>query len=171
MKEVEGMSIYRLRYSDVGDPPFRYTTSNPVPGTSDNIEIMLVQYYLTVIFNDEGPYPDGKPLDVDGIFGPRTARWIRAYQLRHKSRGSLISTDGVVTPAFDKPLVNPRAPQSAMSKSGRWYTMIWMGWDYAQARRKQNKPVDLTSDQDAPAVLRQAAEFARNWDSRDLWPM
>jgi hypothetical protein len=114
-------------------------------------DVMLVQFLLKQFYaapDRQGTAPVGE-MKVDGMWGPTTARWILAFQLRMKHHHGAIFADGRVDPA--------RSFVSSISHTV--YTIIWLNGQWRadlglihQGARYSN----LEQETDAPAALRSA---------------
>lgn len=102
-------------------------------------DVMLVQYLLTRAYGIYSSPPFKTPIVIDGIFGPQTYKWIRAFQ----SGNGWLGIDGKVD------AVDGTRETSTISRKG--YTIHWLNVDM-----QINYPHlynDITIDKKLPAVL------------------
>lgn len=145
------MAYVKIINSSRGDLPFIYNVRTAVGPNSPNqrVEVLLVQYLLKSIFSNAGvtkvgPPPSGRPLVVDGVFGPITAEAILHFQHRMKALGMPIPTDGRVDRAF--PSIN--------TPHGKQWTIMFMNMAYREARQKDHD--NLPGVGDCPSEVRVA---------------
>lgn len=109
-------------------------------------DVRLVQWLLRRVYADHAALapPDPTPLAVDGWIGPKTVRWIKAFQADVRAAGRVCAYDGRVDSA--------RKAAGAVSKLP--YTILWLNAVLADA----NPAVyaNPASDPDAPPELLQA---------------
>src|SRR5262245_7068745 len=98
-----GCAMPRVLQVKSADPKIElaYTVEQAVGTgcTNARADVLLVQHLLALAWNDapksKGFRPPGetKPLNVDGVFGPVTARFIKFFQEEAKRRGANCAHD------------------------------------------------------------------------------
>lgn len=122
---------------------YTVTHSAGLGGANYTDDVMLVQFYLKRIYSDPMFYspPEIGPMKVDGICGPVTRTWIRAFQLHMQQNDvppSKIRADGRVD----------RARQPV--EENRHYTMALLVRQHAKGYPEE----DVRLSADAPPYLR-----------------
>jgi peptidoglycan hydrolase-like protein with peptidoglycan-binding domain len=119
-------------------------------------DVLLVQHLLAIAWIEipasKGFRPPGetKPLKVDGIYGPVTARFIKFFQEEARRRGANCALDSRVDPVAEG---KPRG-----TITGTFYTILAM--NAARYRRVPNMN-DISLDPGFPAELRK--HFFIDW--------
>jgi hypothetical protein len=112
-------------------------------------DIMLVQYLLKKVWQEHGndfeqplpPPPEPGSINVDGYYGPITARWIRRYQEEAAKAGISQLVDGRVDRAHGK-----------LSSISQTVYMIWhLNHDFRKVEPASFS--DLSSDPECPPEL------------------
>ena len=139
-----------MQIKNSGTVTLAYTVDSAVgPGCpNQRPEVLLVQHLLRLAWNDvptsRGFRPPGetKPLNVDGLYGPTTQRFIKFFQEEAKRRGANVLLDGKVDPVLSG------GPQGSISHS--YYTALAMN-----AARNNRCPLqaDISADPNFPAEL------------------
>jgi peptidoglycan hydrolase-like protein with peptidoglycan-binding domain len=116
------------------------------PGCSNRPDdVQLVQHALnTLMVHFNLARPDGSPLGYlkrDGLFGPKTAAAISAYQKARKAAGRHIRTDGQVGPSSATGWSNDGSVQ---------YTIVYLNRDhrdvYGTMMKEEDFPEPLKSN-------------------------
>ncbi len=138
---------------DLGDDearakfPYVYNVSFAVGYVGYNCrdDVMLVQYFLTKIWERSSVPPPAGAMTVDGWMGPITDRWIRTFQsgvTMNKPSPDAMVHDGIV----DRALVGRYG-----SISGRTYTIIALNFSFYN--RYPELYYFLPTAPDLPALL------------------
>lgn len=118
-----------------------FAVGNQSPNKRD--DVYLVQWMLHRIYTDHPLFipPENKDLSMDGWIGPKTIKWIKAFQTDVNRLGQTCVADGRVDSA--------RKQTGAVSKTV--YTMLWLNG----ALRSANPTVffDPASDPSIPPQL------------------
>ena len=88
----------KMLYSDLL-PVFYNVSAHVGPGRpNQNDDVLLVQFLLKKCGELYSDFSSFRALSVDGVFGPKTAAAIVAFQTAEKKRRPTIVVDGVVSP-------------------------------------------------------------------------
>ena len=152
------MCFYTIAFSaEDGDGRMFANLHTPVgPGTdhqSRKDDIMLVQYLLKTIFQNSGKFspplavPKLKPLVIDGVLGPITFSWIKAFQDISLTRGNNVATDGRVDVS--------KTADGVSTISHTRYTILLLNLAYRKARSDMEAE-NLPNVDDCPMLVRQS---------------
>ncbi len=120
-------------------------------------DVLLVQHLLRIAWNDspisKGFRPPGetKPLTVDGVWGPTSARFLKFFQEEAKRRGANVLLDQRVDPCVSG------GAQGSISHT--FYTALAL--NAARNSRQQGNQADIAKDPGFPAELDKY--FYVNW--------
>jgi hypothetical protein len=118
-----------------------YAVGTRAPNKRD--DVLLVQWMLHRVFTDHPSFvpPDADDLAIDGWIGPRTVKWIKAFQVTVRRFGRPCALDGRVDSA--------RKSEGSVSKAP--YTILWLNGELLVA----NPTVfsDPSIDPDMPPEL------------------
>jgi hypothetical protein len=112
-------------------------------------DVLLVQHLLRIAWRDAGsskgfrPPGETEPLKADGMFGPKTAKFIKFFQEEAIRRGADCATDQRVDPAV--------SGTSRGGLSGRFYTILAMS--SARNSRQLGNQDDISRDPGFPTEL------------------
>jgi hypothetical protein len=119
--------------------------------------VLLVQHLLRIAWTDAGnskgfrPPGETEPLKADGMFGPKTAKFIKFFREEAVRRGANCATDQRVDPAV--------SGTSSGGLSGKFYTVLAM--NSARNSRQGGNQDDISKDPGFPGEL--AKHFFINW--------
>jgi hypothetical protein len=136
-----------------------YTVDAPVGnGCANNrADVLLVQHLLRIAWNDapssKGFRPPGetKPLTVDGVWGPTSARFLKFFQEEAQRRGAKVLLDQRVDPCVSG------GAQGSISHT--FYTALAL--NAARNSRQPGNQADIAQDPGFPAELDRY--FYLNW--------
>lgn len=136
-----------------------YAVDAPVgTGCANNrADVLLVQHLLRIAWNDapssKGFRPPGetKPLTVDGVWGPTSARFLKFFQEEAQRRGAKVLLDQRVDPCVSG------GAQGSISHT--FYTALAL--NAARNSRQQGNQADIAQDPGFPAELDRY--FYLNW--------
>ena len=120
-------------------------------------DVLLVQHLLALAWTEtpksKGFRPPGetKPLNVDGVFGPTTGRFIKFFQEEAKRRGANCAQDGRVDPVV--------SGKPAGTITGTFYTILAL--NAARYSRQPGNMNDISRDPAFPVELRK--HFIIDW--------
>lgn len=142
--------IFKCR-SGAADVTAAYGVDDPVGTGCPNHrpDVLLVQHLLRVAWNDapisKGFRPPGEtqPLTVDGVWGPRSAKFLKFFQEEAVRRGVRVMTDGRVDPCV--------SGKYRGSISNTLYTA--MALNAARNSRLPGSQADIAQDPGFPAEL------------------
>jgi hypothetical protein len=130
---------------DTGDGGNYYNVNYAVGKNAPNKrdDVLLVQWMLHRVYIDHPQFfsPDGGDLDIDGWIGPKTIKWITAFQHDMRRLGQRCAVDGRVDSA--------RKSMGAVSKAP--YTILWMNGHMQIANPEVFE--NPSSDPDCPTEL------------------
>jgi hypothetical protein len=112
-------------------------------------DVLLVQHLLRIAWRDAGaskgfrPPGETEPLKTDGMFGPKTAKFIKFFQEEAIRRGANCATDQRVDSAV--------SGTSSGGLSGKFYTILAM--NSARNARQAGNQDDISMDPGFPAEL------------------
>lgn len=112
-------------------------------------DVLLVQHLLRIAWTDAGnskgfrPPGETEPLKADGMFGPKTAKFIKFFQEEAVRRGANCATDQRVDPAV--------SGTSSGGLSGKFYTILAM--NSARNSRQGGNQDDISKDPGFPGEL------------------
>lgn len=150
--------LFRLRFS-TPDVSVAYAVDASVgTGCANNrADVLLVQHLLRIAWRDaptsKGFRPPGetKPLEVDGVWGPTSARFLKFFQEEAKRRGANVLLDQRVDPCV--------SGTATGSVSHSFYTALAL--NAARNSRQQGNQADIAQDPGYPAELDKF--FYLNW--------
>ncbi len=142
--------LFKVRTS-AADASAAYTVDSPVgTGCPNNREdVLLVQHLLRIAWKDtpasKGFRPPGEmqPLNVDGFWGPKSAKFLKFFQEEARRRGANVLVDQRVDPCV-----------SGVSKgtvSHSFYTALAL--NAARSSRQPANQDDISQDPGYPAEL------------------
>lgn len=128
-----------------------YTVDQAVgPGCpNQRNDVLLVQHLLRLAWADGGgskgyrPPGETQPLAVDGIYGPKTGKFIKFFQEEVGRRGTTLTKDGRVDPV--------RSGGSMGSLSATYYTILAL--NAARNSRQPGNQGDIAKDPGFPVEL------------------
>ncbi len=150
--------LFKLR-SSTPDITVAYTVDSPV-GTgcvNNRADVLLVQHLLRIAWNDspmsQGFRPPGetKPLEVDGIWGPVSARFLKFFQEEAQRRGAAVILDQRVDPCI--------SGNTSGNVSHAFYTALAL--NSARNSRQRGNQADIAQDPGYPTELDRY--FYVNW--------
>lgn len=120
-------------------------------------DVLLVQHLLRIAWKDVGaskgfrPAGETEPLKADGVYGTKTAKFIKHFQEEANNRGAGVAKDQRVDPVL--------SGTSSGSVSHKFYTILAM--NAARNARQTGNQDDISRDPEFPAELTKS--FYINW--------
>lgn len=150
--------LYHIRNAASG-VKVAYTVDQAVGSGCPNRreDVMLVQHLLRIAWKNVGtstgfrPAGETEPLKADGIYGTKTAKFIKHFQEEANRRGANVATDQRVDPVM--------SGTSSGSISHKFYTILAM--NSARNARQTNNQDNIALDPEFPAEL--VKSFYINW--------
>jgi hypothetical protein len=143
------------------DTPCAFTVDDPVGNgcTNERNDVLLVQHLLRLAWNDAPaskgfrPASETSPLAVDGVWGPKSAKFLKHFQEECKRRCVQVLSDQRVDPAS--------TGRTRSSNSRTFYTILALN-----AARNSRVPVqyDISKDPGYPVELDKC--FFIDWSAR-----
>ena len=150
--------VYHIR-NTVPGVKVAYTIDQAVGSGCPNRreDVMLVQHLLRIAWKNVGasqgfrPAGETEPLKADGIYGTKTAKFIKHFQEEANRRGASVATDQRVDPVL--------SGTSSGSISHKFYTILAM--NSARNARQAGTQDDIARDPEFPSELTKS--FYINW--------
>jgi hypothetical protein len=142
--------LFKVRTS-AADISVAYTVDSPVGlgCRNDRDDVLLVQHLLRIAWSDapnsKGFRPPGEtqPLNVDGVWGPKSAKYLKFFQEEAKRRGAKVLLDQRVDPCV--------TGRTRSGISHTFYTVLAL--NAVRNSRYSGNQGDISKDPGYPAEL------------------
>jgi hypothetical protein len=150
--------IFHIRRAD---SPCAFTVEDPVGigCPNDRADVLLVQHLLRLAWNDAPlskgfrPVGETQPLMVDGVWGPKSTKFLKHFQEECKRRGLVMSTDQRVDPAT--------SGKTRSNISNTFYTILALN-----AARNSRVAIQADISQDPGYPVELDKHFFISWGSK-----